>query len=71
MRMRHFLIVFAFLSSLSGTLKAQCPTLANTVFTPTDVSCYGFDDGVLNVVFNDGVPPYTIALAYDEYAERK
>ncbi len=63
--MRHFFI-FCFIIFFSiATANAQCPTFANTTFTPTDVSCYGFNDGALHVVFNDGAAPYTFVFAYD------
>ncbi len=65
MLQRYFLILTLFFTFLSEAAVAQCPTSANTVFVTTDEVCFGARDGTIDITFNDGASPYTIALLFD------
>ncbi|MCG8306104.1 MAG: hypothetical protein MI975_01855, partial [Cytophagales bacterium] len=58
-------LFFAFEVMMQLPASAQCPSNSNTTFTTTDEVCLGDNNGTIDIVFNDGVPPYSIALIYD------
>jgi len=62
---RYFLLLTFIFTFLSEAAVAQCPTNAATVFVTNDEVCYGAKDGIIDITFNDGASPYTIALLFD------
>jgi hypothetical protein len=42
--------------------QAQCPTIANTTYSSTDITCNAANDGTVTVVLGDGNAPFNYFL---------
>lgn len=62
---RNLICLIAFIS-ITNLLKAQSLTLQ---LTPTNISCFGFQDGAVDLTVSGGTPPYTYAWSNDANTE--
>jgi len=60
------LICLIVLISITNLLKAQSLTLQ---LTPTNISCFGFQDGAVDLTVSGGTPPYSYAWSNDANTE--
>ncbi len=51
--------------ALATTVQAQTLTLTPSNYNGTNVSCFGAQDGSINLSITGGTPPYTIVVSPD------